>query len=104
MARETVGLYIRLSSDRTYRKVNPKSKTQPAGKFCLRYKHGGKRVWRTVAGTDLNLAIAVKKRQEADVCADARARGCRPASYWPANTSFLPLCCRYRVQPHMPSE
>ena len=104
MARETVGLYIRLSSVRTYRKVNPKSKTQPAGKFCLRYKHGGKRVWRTVAGTDLNLAIAVKKRQEADVCADARARGCRPASY-PVGQHQLPtLCCRYGVQPHMPSE
>jgi integrase/recombinase XerD len=65
MARETVGLYIRLSSDRTYRKVNPKSKTQPAGTFCLRYKQHGKRIWRTVAGTDLNLAIACKKRQEA---------------------------------------
>ncbi len=64
MARETVGLYIRLSSDRTYQKVNPRSKIQPAGKFCLRYKQHGKRIWRTVAGTDLNLAIACKKNQE----------------------------------------
>ena len=71
--RETVGLYIRLV-DRTYRKVNPKAKTQPEGKFCLRYRQNGKRIWRTVAGTDLNLAIACQRRQEASLLTAAPMR------------------------------
>jgi integrase/recombinase XerD len=62
--RETVGLYIRLL-DRSYQKVNPKAKTQPEGTYHLRYQQNGKRLWRAVAGNDLNLAIACQKRQEA---------------------------------------
>ena len=83
MARETVGLYIRLSSVRTNRKVNPKSKTQPSGTFCLRYKHHGKRIWRTMAGcgtpagTQCGRRIGETARNDPHVC----RRRCDPARY-----------------------
>ena len=83
MARETVGLYIRLSSVRTYRKVNPKSKTQPSGTFCLRYKQHGKRIWRTMAGcgtpagTQCGRRIGETARNDPHVC----RRRCDPARY-----------------------